>query len=175
MAYFPGIFGMTAGVGGLHCGASSRLALLEHQGTAGSPVTAAKHPLAENTRNRPHDIAHGFEFLTGDLIVVAQSKAVSAEDLSDHLDIPFTPGSEHPFEPPLRMLDVIQTLAEMRVTGTEFCEDRPEEILGADITQQSDAERFAAEIHHLGALGMADLVGRHMIIGFFSLLVQLNP
>jgi len=54
------------------------------------------------------------------------------------------------------MLDVIQTLAEMRVTGTEFCEDRPEEILGADITQQSDAERFAAEIHHLGALGMAD-------------------
>jgi hypothetical protein len=113
------MFRMTPGIGSLHSGAYRSFAFAEHQGATGSPIPTTEHPLAENARNGPHDIAHGFEFLAGDLIVIPKAETIGSEDRPDLRNITLLPSVEHPLKPLLGMVDVVEPLAEMRMTLSE--------------------------------------------------------
>src|SRR5437016_2736990 len=73
-------------------------ALGAYDGARSAFVTAAEHAFAEHAGNHTSNFAHRFQFGAGNLVVVAQTKAVPAKDVADGGDVAGLPGIQHLME-----------------------------------------------------------------------------
>ena len=136
------------------------LALSKDEGTTCSLVAAAEHPLAQDTRDRPDQIAHRFQLRPRNAELVPEAVTVGPEDLADRGDVAPFPGGEHLSEALTRTEEIAEAFHQVRMGFAEACVDFFEVLLGADLSDAPEAEGFPAEIPELKALGMADPVGR---------------
>src|SRR5271155_808954 len=77
-----------------------------HERAGGAFIATTKHSFTKDAWDRARDVAHGFEFGTGNLVIVAEADAVPAKDGANSLDVTRPPGIEHLIESPLRMEDI---------------------------------------------------------------------